>query len=411
MAKTPRTFRTFRTVRTLDAIKPPKTGRVEYWDEEVKGLGLRVSSSGRKTWVLMYRVRGDKRLRRASLGTYPTISLADARDRARDDLRAAAKGHDPAAERKAGREAETFGELAEEYIERYAKKRKKSWYKDQQALDRDLLPRFRRRKAAGIKRREVIALLEEIADRGAPVGANRTLEIMRRIFNWGIEQEIVTVNPAQRIKKVGVETQRERVLSDDEIRAVWAALEDETPGMRDLFRLRLLTAQRPGEVSRLRWQDIDLKAGWWTIPSEFSKNRLTHRVPISPPVVNIIRDHAKRAEGSDWVFPSPTGKGPLRAVWRAMRNIRKQTGVDFVPHDLRRTAASRMTGDLGIARLTVGKLLNHVETTVTSTYDRHSYDREKRQALNAWGRRLVEIISGAAEADNVVPLAAGSEPA
>ncbi len=152
--------RTFRTVRSLEAAKPPKSGRVESWDEDVRGLGLRVSASGRKTWVLMYRVRGDKRLRRATLGTYPTLTLADARDQARADLRAATKGRDPASERKAERQAETFGELAEEYIERYAKKRKRSWFKDRQALDRDLLPRFRHRKAAGIKRREVIKLLE-----------------------------------------------------------------------------------------------------------------------------------------------------------------------------------------------------------------------------------------------------------
>ncbi len=402
---------TFRTVRSLEAVKPPKSGRIETWDEDVRGLGLRVSASGRKTWVLMYRVRGDKRLRRATLGTYPTLTLADARDEARTDLRAAAKGRDPASERKAERQAETFGEMAEDYIERYAKKRKRSWFKDRQALDRDLLPRFRHRKAAGIKRREVITLLEEIADRGAPIGANRTLEIIRRIYNWGITQEIVTENPCRLIEKVGVEHQRDRVLSDDEIRAVWTALEGETPRMRDLFRLRLLTAQRPGEVSRMRWEDIDMVSTCWTIPPEFSKNDLSHRVPLSPPAIDILRQVDGYGDEKGWVFPSPTGKGPLRAVWRAMGNIRKKTGAEFVPHDLRRTAATRMTGDLGIARLTVAKVLNHAEKGVTATYDRHAYDREKRQALDAWGTRLVDILSGKQAAVNVVPLAATRETA
>ncbi len=404
--------RTFRTVRSLEAVKPPKSGRVESWDEDVRGLGLRVSASGRKTWVLMYRVRGDKRLRRATLGTYPTLTLADARDQARADLRAATKGRDPASERKAERQAETFGELAEEYIERYAKKRKRSWFKDRQALDRDLLPRFRHRKAAGITRREVITLLEEIADRGAPVGANRTLEIIRRIYNWGIEQEIVTVNPCQRISKPGAEQKRDRVLSDAEIRAVWIALEGETPRMRDLFRLRLLTAQRPGEVSRMRWEDIDMGSGWWTIPPEFSKNGLSHRVPLSPPAMDILRQIECHGNNAGWVVPSPTGKGPLRAVWRAMRNIREQSGVEFRPHDLRRTVATRMTGDLGIARLTVSKVLGHIETGVIGVYDRATYDREKRQALDAWGRRLEEIISDMPATVNVVvPLAVGGETA
>ena len=401
--------RTFRTVRSLEAIKPPKFGRVECWDEDVRGLGLRVSASGRKTWVLMYRVRGDKRLRRATLGTYPTLTLADARDQARTDLTAAAKGRDPAAERKTERQAETFGELAEDYMERYAKKRKRSWFKDRQALDRDLLPRFRHRKATGITRREVIALLEEIADRGAPVGANRTLEIIRRIYNWGIEQEIVTVNPCQRISKPGAERKRDRVLSDDEIRAVWTALEAETPRMRDLFRLRLLTAQRPGEVSRMRWEDIDMGSGWWTIPPEFSKNGLSHHVPLSPLAMDTLRQIEGYGNEKGWVFPSPTGKGPLRAVWRAMGNIRKKTGAEFVPHDLRRTVATRMTGDLGIARLTVAKVLNHVETGVTAIYDRHGYDTEKRHALEAWAAHLESILSGKPKADNVVTLAAAGE--
>lgn len=401
-------IRSFRTVRTLEAIKPPKVGRVEHWDKEVKGLGLRVSSSGRKTWVLMYRTRGDKRLRRATLGTYPTLSLADTRDMARADLRSAAMGRDPSAERKAEREANTFGELAEAYMERYAKKHKKSWFKDQQALDRDLLPRFLHRKAANIKRREVIELLEEIADRGAPIGANRTLEIIRRIYNWGIEREIVTLNPCSMIKKIGVERQRERVLTDDEIRAVWSAFEQETPRMCALFKLRLLTIQRPGEVSRMRWEDID--SVWWTIPPDFTKNGLAHRVPLSEPAVEILEELRVTARKSEWVLPSPTGNGPLRSVWRAMNSIRKNTGVEFVPHDLRRTGASRMTGDLGITRLVVSKVLNHVETGITATYDRHSYDREKRQALDTWGARLLEILSGKEQAANVVQIPLRSEP-
>jgi len=398
---------TFRTVRSLDAIKPSPEGRLEYWDEDTKGLGLRVSASGRKSWVLMYRVRGEKRLRRATLGTYPVLSLADARDMAQTDLRAAAKGEDPAATRKAEREADTFGDLAERYIERYAKKRKKSWFKDRQALDRDLLPRFKHRKAASITRREVIDLLEEIANRGAPVGANRTLEIIRRIYNWAIEQEYVVTNPCQRIKKIGVEKRRDRVLADDEIRAVWAAFEKQAR-VGNLFKLRLLTIQRPSEVSQMRWQDIDVDSAWWTIPAEFSKNGLPHRVPLSPSAVNMLQSIRAACGGkSEWVFPSPTGRGPLRNVWRAIDYIRKSSGVEFTPHDLRRTGASRMTGDLGFSRLVVARVLNHAETGVTATYDRHSYDREKRQALDAWDSRLQNILRAESSRTNVVRLATG----
>ena len=393
------------TTRFIDSIKPPKTGRTEYWDAGTPGFGLRVAVSGRKTWVLMYRVRGDTRLRRATLGTYPTLTLADARDQAHADLRAAAKGRDPAGERKAEREADTFADLAEQYMEKYAKKRKKSWSNDRRALDRDLLPRFRHRKALSIKRREVIGLLEDIAERGAPIGANRTLEIIRRIYNWGIEREIVDVNPCQRIKKIGVERQRERVLTDDEIRAAWTAFEQETPRMCAHYKLRLLTLQRGGEISRMRWNDVDLDSGWWIIPPEFTKNGLAHRVPLSAAAKETVEGMKAHADGSEWVFPSPTGDGPLRVFWRANDSIRAHSGVEFVPHDLRRTGASRLTGDLGLSRFVVGRVLNHLEPGVTATYDRYAYDREKRHALDAWGQRLMEILSGERATANVVPLA------
>ena len=161
----------------------------------------------------------------------------------------------------------------------------------------------------------------------------------------------------------------------------------------------------------MRWEDIDTTSGWWTIPAEFSKNDLSHHVPLSPPARDILRVTEGHGSESGWVFPSPTGKGPLRAVWRAMRDIREKTGVEFVPHDLRRTAATRMTGDIGIARLTVAKVLNHVETGVTATYDRHHYDREKRQALDAWGARLADILSGKQAEVKGVPQVATRETA
>ena len=395
------------TTRFIDSIKPPLSDRTEYWDANTPGFGIRVAASGRKTWVLMYRVRGDTRLRRASLGTYPTLTLADARDAAKADLRAAAKGRDPAEERKAERTADTFGELADQYMEKYAKKRKRSWFKDQQALDRDLLPRFRHRKAASIKRREVIDLLEDIVQRGAPVGANRTLEIIRRIYNWGIEREIVDTNPCQRIKKLGVERPRERVLADQEIRDFWKALEHETPRMVTHFKLRLITLQRGGEISRMRWRDLDLESGWWTIPAEFTKNGLAHRVALSSLALDVIGTMSDEKAAEGWVMPSPTGDGPLRVFWRAIASIKKNSALDFVPHDLRRTGASRMTGDLGISRFVVGRVLNHVETGITATYDRYAYDREKRLALDAWGQRLTAILEKKDTPDsNVVPLAA-----
>jgi integrase len=370
------------TDRFIKSIKPPTTGRAEYWDAKVVGLGLRITEGGHKSWSVLYRHGG--RLRRLTLNG--GLSLADARKQASKALRAASLGGDPAADKKAERDADTFGELAEDYIKRQAMPNKRSWREDRRALDRDMLPRFKTRKATDIRRRDVIAMLDAIKDRGAPVLANRTLAILRRIFTWAIEKEIVEVNPCLAIKP-SPETSRDRVLSEDEIRSLWAAF-DEAPlhsGAR--FKLQLLTATRPGEVKSLRRADLDIEGGWWTIPAGVSKNKLAHRVPLSPKALEIIAT----LKGEDWLFPSPAG-GPVRSNTKPWADIRKTAKVDAKPHDLRRTAASYMAA-MGIGRLTLARLLNHVDSAVTAVYDRHSYDREKREALEAWALKIEEILT------------------
>ena len=283
--------------------------------------------------------------------------------------------------------------MAADYMERHAKLRKKSWHRDELMLQRDLLPWFGNHKAKAVSRRNVNALLDSIMDRGAPVQANRTLQILKRIYNWGISREIVEVNPCAMIRPPGEEKPRERVLSEDELQAVWHALEPEEVLMTALFRLRILTAQRGGEVATMRRPDLDLAGGWWTIPAEFSKNGLSHRVPLSPWVIEIVEEALASADDPVWVFPSAMKDGPIRAIWQAVNRIRRRSGVGFRPHDLRRTAASLMTG-MGISRLVVAKILNHVDPSITAVYDRHGYDNEKRQALEAWSARVQEIVTG-----------------
>ncbi len=400
------------TARFVKDVKPPKSGRVEYWDTKLTGLGLRVSElvpteegppkGGRKTWQVMYRHKN--RLRRYKLGTYPVLSLADARDDGKAVLRAVARGDDPATEKRTEHKAPTFSYLAGEYMEHHAKIKKKSWKKDQRALDRDLLPRFQHRKANDIARHEIITMLRDIRDGGAPIGANRTLEIVRRVYSWGIGQEIVTYNPCSGIEKPSKEVKRDRRLSDDEISKVWASLDAIPPKRAACLKLILLTAQRPGEVHHMRWQDID--GDWWTIPAELSKNGMSHRVPLSEPALEVLRGAEK--SDSEWVFPSGRG-GPLSNNGDGLDVIRERSGADFRPHDLRRTAATVMTGDLGIPRLVVAKILNHTDRDTTSIYDRASYDRDKRRALNAWGDRVEEVVSGKPGADNVVTLATAVE--
>ena len=379
------------TARYVDAIQPPDRGQCDYWDPTLPGFGLRVSFGGKKVWVVRYRVH--RRLRRMTLGAYSVLGLADARQRAKAALLQVSSGSDPASAKRASRTAETFGDLAHEYIERHAKLKKKSWKEDQRTLNAELLPQWKHLALKELKRRDIRDLVYRIAERPAPIMANRTLALVRKMLNFAIESEWIDANPASLIPKPGAERSRDRVLNHDEVRTFWTATDEEPAPIRAWLRFRLLTAQRGGEVLHMRWSDVDLVSNWWTIPSEVAKNKLAHRVPLNPAAVTLLRE-LRAAAPSDqvWVCASARLDTPVvHDAKKSVARVRRRLGFDFRGHDLRRTAASLMTS-AGVSRLVVAKILNHVETGVTAVYDRHSYDAEKRIALDLWGRELQRIL-------------------
>jgi len=401
----------------------------DYWDELLPGFGVRVSrDNSRRSFVVRYSEPGGAK-RRVTLGAFPELGLADARDKAREILAAvqnakaaeappqppasmpdgenpsptvsypskrakpAARKRPPDKEEKLEDAVLTFGELAEIYIERHAKVKKRTWKDDERNLRVDLLPAWKDRPAESIRRRDVAELLDRIVERGAPILANRVKALTSKIFNVGIGRGLVENNPATGVAMPAKERQRDRVLSEDEIRSIWRVLDAEGLVMGASFKLRLLTAQRGDEVLRMKWTDV--ADGWWTIPGEVAKNGLAHRVPLSTQSTTLLAQVEVVTGDSDWVFASPKkSSAPITAIQKAAERISKKAGVDFVPHDLRRTAASFMTS-MGIARLVVSKILNHVESGITAVYDRHSYDAEKREALNAWAGRIEEILTAA----------------
>ena len=276
------------TARKVESLKPTPGRQVEYWDASRAAFGLRLSPNGTKTWVLRYRHR--RLQRRLKIGTYPAMKLAEARQLA-DDMKASVeKGEDPFADRLREKSAETFADLAQEYMTRHAIPKKKTWREDQRVLDKDVLPRWRHLRPNEIRRADVRQLIETVADRGSPIQANHHLALIRKIFNFAIERDWLEFNPCHMVKKPGKERPRERVLTPEEIRRFWAATETEPPPIRAAFRLRLLTAQRGGEVLNMRWQDIDLETKWWVIPSQFAKNGLSHRVPLNGQSVAILEE-------------------------------------------------------------------------------------------------------------------------
>ena len=276
-------------------------------------------------------------------------------------------------------------------------------------LEKDLLPVLGHKRAKDVTRRDIIRLLDKIAARGAPIAANRTQALLSKMFRFAIGRDIVPFSPCLEISKVAPERKKDRVLSDDEIRQHWhgilnSDMEDQT---KVALLLQLVTAQRKGEIVSMRWDQI--ADGIWTIPAENAKNKQAHRVPLSPQAITLLE---RVKNDSPWLFPANNG-GHLRgdSVSRATRRYLMRAGLTkddpewFTPHDFRRTAATNMT-KLGYNRLIVSKILNHVEGGVTAIYDRHSYDKEKRQALEAWGRRLDAILAEKqAEGSNVINLA------
>jgi integrase len=320
-------------------------------------------------------------------------------------LREAQYGIDPATAKREARSAESFGELASLYLERYAKAEKRSWREDERILNRDLLPRWRGQKAHEIKRANVIQLLDEIVDRNAPVMANRTRALISKVFNFGIKRGIVESNPAYGVDNPGHEQQRDRVLSEDEIRQLWNTLETERPWSAAVFRLGILTAQRRGEILGMKWDELDLNAGWWTIPGERAKNGLAHRVPLASKALKILNALKGGKHDPVYVFRGGRIGRPIVNLQKPLRRVKKNSKLDFRFHDLRRTAASLMTG-IGISRLVVSKILNHVERGITAVYDRHSYDAEKCAALIGWDQHLTAILNAKKHTSNVVALSA-----
>jgi integrase len=382
---------------------------------------LRVYTSGVRVWFLFYRRKEDNRRRIYKLGEYPGGSLARARDLAEIELGKIAAGEDPQAEREEIRSqapTETVAELAEVYLTEYAEveKRPAGYRMDRWQLDTYVLPRWGRRLVTGITKGDVQQLLEDVASgklaaRGKPTKvAPRNLKaLLSKLFDWAADRGVVPGNPAagvrlpsavrEHLKRGG----RDRVLSDAEIRTLWEALDDLEADPRNksqgavtaaAFRLILLTAQRPGEVLSMRWSDIEDDT-WWVVPAEVAKNGEANRVYLSSQVWDILRGIRRLTGGSAWVLESRRRRGfPLTTVKTAQAAIiRRNQMRHWTPHDLRRTAASKMSAQ-GVPRRVLQAILNHKDRSVTAVYDRYSLDREKVEALATWGRRVEEIVGG-----------------
>jgi len=370
----------------------------EFWDQSFPGsFGVRIRKSGRKTFMLLYRAGG--RRRRMQLGIYPAISLADARAQAFKMLGAVQRGEDVAEQRQQERKAGSFEELAELYLERHARPHKKpaSIKEDTRILNTYLLPVWGRRSFRSITRADVISLLDYIQfKRQAPVMANRVKALTSTIFNFALRKALAPVtfaNPCTHVELPFKEKSRDRVLSDDEIQALWEDLENRAEPTASIFRLMLLIGQRPGETKVMRWRDLDDNY-IWTIPATETKTKREHRVPLSTQATAVIEELRPFSGDSEFVFASPRG-GNIRWLQKMSQQIQKNTGFHFRPHDLRRTCATNLS-KLGIDDVTIARILNHswpLQQT-TAVYNRWDKLPEMGHALRIWGEHLEHLVTG-----------------
>ena len=415
--------------------KPPASGQIEIWDSVVPGFGLRISYGGKRTYCIMTRING--RQVRRTVATTATHTLAEAREAARDMLRDAAKGIDSKdCERIERREAQkarrdTFGAIAALYMQEHGSKRK-SGGELQRKLDKDILPEIGHLPITDVTRADIKDLLLKKAAT-SPVAANRLLALVRPIFIYAMDEERLDSVPNFR-KLTAEETPRDRVLADDEIRDVWRGCLRLGYPYGHLVRLALLTAQRRGEISGLVRDELN--GDGWKLPSERSKNRQGHLVPISDLAQSIL-DDCPRMNSTELVFAGTRrverdGRGVVEACelagWskakarldRAIMDIRREdaekAGADpdkvkplahWTVHDLRRSAATGMQS-IGFSDEVIDRVLNHVLSGVRRTYNRFPRDPQKKKALEAWAKHVEGIVAGKAAPSNVVDLRTGA---
>jgi integrase len=383
-------------------------------DDGATGLYLRILKSGERRWILRYKIGG--RVRVATFGDAGEMTLAEARSKAHAWRLIIREGRDPAGEERRKRAEErrlpTVAAFAGEYIERHAKLHKRSWREDERLLRRDILPTLGDLRIDAVTRRDLVVTLDAIRDRGATVLANRALALTRRLFRVAIERGVISTSPVVGLA-TSREPSRERVLTDDEIRRLWAFT---APGSRHIgpstrlaLRLLMLTGARASEACGAHASEINVEAREWTIPAARVKNAREHCIPLSDAAMAVVSEAAALSEG-DWLLPSPYyGKGHV-TIGGALRAIQRILGADVTVHDLRRTTATGLQ-KLGIKLEVTEAVLNHVSGSragVVGVYQRHDWALEKRAALDAWSSLIERLVAGGAAGGNVVRLHAGA---
>jgi integrase len=381
---------------TLRKLSAPENKRLELWDARIPGFGVRVSPSGSKSFVLVYRHRG--RPRRLTLGKYPIVSLAEARERALNALSEARRGLDPQQDKQADRKALRFDETVQNFVESYCHQnnRESTWRETERILRIRFTQNWGARDIREIKRADVLFILDKAIRQKTPSAAIHALVAVRVFFNWCKARGLVEVNPCDGIKRPAKVVSRDRFLNDLEIGVLWNASTALGYPFGTICQLLLLTGQRRGEVTKMRWSDIDLEGRCWLIPKHIAKNGNANAVPLVANAYAIL----SRLPRTDpvWVFPARGGNETAFSGFskcksrldELMGNICTKQTFEEIPswtlHDLRRTISTHLAS-MGVAPHIIERLLNHISGVlggVAGVYNRFKYRDEVRAALEQW---------------------------
>lgn len=399
----------------VDKIKPPKTeARDVYPDMVLPSFQLRVSKTGMKAYSLVTRFQGEQF--RHPCGRHGVVTLAEARDTARQALRSIEEGVDPRAVRRKASAApsDAIDDVVKDFIRLYKGRRNhairpRTKEENERVLNDRIVPHWKGRSMATIRRREIIDFLDEMAV-DTPALANRTQGVITTLFDWALDREIIDANPATRLRAPAEKVKRDRALSDADIKTTWKIWEAIGYPWGDLQKLLLLTGQRREEVSAMSWPEIDLDEKEWTVPAERTKSNRENIVPLSNQAVAVLKA-IDRLKGN-YVFSTGNGEKHVKGYSKAKRKtddaiaklVKASKAEKVEPwrwHDLRRTMKTGMS-KLRVSEFVSELVLNHAMPGLEGVYNVHSYEEEKREALQTWANYVDGLIGKTPS--NVTPI-------
>lgn len=378
------------TKKFVESIVPHEKEELLIWDTELKGFGIRVFPTGRKTYFIQYRNQSQN-TRRKKIGVHGVLSTEQAREEAKKLFGDIAKGGDPSATARLNKNIRTVSDLAKEYLQSHSKVKKtpKGYKEDEYFLNEIVLKRYGRSSVEKISTLDLQKIHVELQK--TPYKANKLRDLLSKMFNLAIQWGWRSDNPVKGVEKYK-EYKRHRWLNNEEVQKLWPVLDTyPNQNVSNVIRLLLLTGSRRNEVLHATWDQFDLERGVWTKPAHTTKQRRMEHLPLSTQAIEILKN-MKDESNSDFLFPGKVPGKPLQEIKKAWQTIRTTAGLPNVRiHDLRHTHASHLVSS-GLSLSIVGKLLGHTQTSTTQRYA-HLADEPLRQATEFFGEKVTKLTS------------------